>query len=48
MRMGESIVYLTTAILVGWIGYRVIGIIVPAILVASFIVGTVANKITRK
>jgi hypothetical protein len=47
MRLGEVIVFMTMAVLIGIIGYKVCGAWVPWTIFGSFAVGTYANYKTR-
>jgi hypothetical protein len=43
MRIGEAVVFLTTSVLLGIIGYKVIGWWAPGVIVASYVLGTYLN-----
>jgi hypothetical protein len=47
IRLGEAIVFMTMAVLIGIIGYKVCGAWVPWVLIGSFAVGTYANAKTK-
>jgi hypothetical protein len=47
MGPGEKIVIFTTTVLVGWIGYHVIGAAAPIIVIGSYVVGTIANAMSH-
>jgi hypothetical protein len=47
MRLGEAIVFLTESVLLGIIGYRVIGWWAPGIILAAYVLGTYANYKVR-
>jgi hypothetical protein len=48
MRMGESLVFLTLSVMVGWIGYRVIGPVAPIVVGSSYLVGWGLSYIFKK
>ena len=43
MRLGEAVVFLTTSVLLGIIGYKVIGWWAPGTIFASYAFGTYLN-----
>jgi hypothetical protein len=43
MKVGDVIVLLVNSIIIAYIGYKVIGDIIPTIIAASYTVSTIAN-----
>ena len=43
MRAGEALVFLTTSVLLGILGYKIFGWWVPAVIVGSYAAGTYLN-----
>lgn len=48
MKIGDVIVVLVNSVLIGWIGYKVIGLIIPIAVVGSYLVGWIANHYRDK